>query len=213
VIMTWLLAHWKSLLLIIGGVAVWIVIMTVLKGKDVPPPQPALPVVQAVKIDTTATQSTSVVKSGCAVKRKVKVRVVVPPETVVGDSDMVIEVVIEDSSKNEATVEETKIEDKGLQESITITNQEVVPVVKHERVIGIFAGAGYLPSGVIVPEVGISAHVYKLAYLQAGAGLDGIVFGFGGGALKIGEVFGLRILAGVGYTTDKQVMVSISLGG
>jgi hypothetical protein len=214
-IVAWVVQHWKTAAVIAAGIAVWTIIFTAfLKPKDAIAPQPALPVVKAVVVDTSQTAHSAVIESKHEEKRRVKVRVIVPAETVIGgDSAMVIEIVVEDSSKSEAAVEDVKVEDKGLTESVTISNQLVVPVAEKERLIGIFAGAGYLPDGGIVPEVGISLHLYKLAYLQAGAGLDGVVFGFGGGALKIGEVFNLRILLGANYSTESKLMLTLSLGG
>lgn len=214
ILIEWIVRNWR----VVGGIAVVAVVWTVifnafLKGKDASTPQPAPPVVQVQTIDTTATQSTSIVKSDSVVKRKVKVKVTLPPETVIGDSTCTIEVVVEDSSGNEVAVEEVKVEERRLSESVIIDRQEVMPVVEHERVLGVIAGAGYLPSGEFVPEVGMSIHVYKLAYLQAGAGLDGVVFGFAGGALKIGEIFGFKILLGGNYSTESKFILSLSLGG
>jgi hypothetical protein len=204
----WIVKHWRSVLAV--GLALIVSMIALLSHQDAPAPQPAPPVVQVQTIDTTATQSTSTIKSDSAVKRKVKVKVTLPPETVIGDSTCTIEVVVEDSSGNEVAVEEVRVEDRGLSESVTIDRQEVMPVENKERVFGILGGVGYLPSGVIVPEVGVSLHVYKLVYAQAG--LDGIVFGFGGVGLKIGEILGFKILLGGNYTTSKQILISLSLG-
>ena len=213
--MIWNIGSWQKVLMTIGALAVVVAGWLVFKPHNEEQPQPALPVVEAVVVDTTQTAGTSTIESKHEEKRRVKVRVIVPPETVIGgDSAMVIEIVIEDSSNTESSVEEVKVEDRGLRESVTVAKQEVLTDVERERLIGVFAGAGYLPEGeLVVPEVGVSLHVYKLLYAQGGVGLDGLVFGFGGGALKIGEVFGLRILTGIGYTTDRQVMVSLSIGG
>lgn len=213
ILIEWIVRNWR----VVGGIAVVAVVWTVifnafLKGKDASTPQPAPPVVQVQTIDTTATQSTSIVKSDSVVKRKVKVKVTLPPETVIGDSTCTIEVVVEDSSGNEVAVEEVKVEERRLSESVIIDRQEVMPVVEHERVLGVIAGAGYLiPDNDVVPHVGLSLRVYKPVYLCASAGWHDEVIGIGGIAVKVGNLFGLKILLGAGYSSDKQGVISLAL--
>lgn len=211
--MTWLLAHWKSLAAVIGLVAIWMIIITVLNLKpDKPlPVEPAVPHVEAVKIDTTATQSTSTVKSDNVVKRKVKVKITLPPETVIGDSACTIEVVVEDSSGNEVAVEDIVVEDKGLKESVTVCNQEVVPV-KKERAFGVLAGVGYLiPDNDVVPVVGVGLRVWDPVYVHASAGFDRKVIWIGGVGVRVGRVFGLPIIVGAGYCSDGQGVITLSI--
>jgi hypothetical protein len=212
--LTWLYAHWKTAAVIAAGIAVWTIIFTAfLKPKDAIAPQPALPVVKAVVVDTSQTAHSAVIESKHEEKRRVKVRVIVPAETVIGgDSAMVIEVVIEDSSKSEAAVEDIKVVDRGLSEAVTIERQEVVPLLEKERLIGVFAGAGYLiPDNDVIPHVGLSLRVYDPVYLCASAGWHDEVIGIGGVAVKVGNLFGMRILIGAGYCSNKQGIVNLTL--
>jgi hypothetical protein len=212
----WIVKHWRVVGGIVIVIAVWSIILSaLLKPKVTLAPQPAIPHVDAVKIDTTQTRDAAVIESKHDEKRRVKVRVIVPPETVIGgDSAMVIEIVIEDSSKSEASVEDIKIVDRGLSESITVAAQEVVPVVKRERVLGVIGGVGYLiPDNDLIPHVGLSLRVYNPVYLCASAGWHDEVIGIGSIAVKVGNLFGLKILFGTGYSTDRQGVVSLSIGG
>ena len=211
----WLRDNYEKILVVIGALALLYGAYSALKHSDTSAPQPAVPVVEVATLDTIATTATSTSTSEGIVKRKIKVRITVPPETVIGDSDMVIEITIEDSSNTSVAVETVRREERRLSESISMVRSEVVPVAKNkERIFGVIGGVGYLiPDNDVVPHVGLSLRVYDLVYLCASAGWHDEVIGIGGGALKIGELFGFKIFAGVGYTIDRQVMVNLSLGG
>ena len=177
---------------------------TVVVASVASPEPPALAVVDTSSSVTAVTEDHQATST-------TRVKVVIPANTVIGDSDLTVEVDQQTEVKDgKATVKKVAKKREVVQ---TPPEPKIATVSKPERKLGIAVGAGYPNKprrvcGVLTLWVKIWGRLGVQGGLVAHERLDAFV----GPTVRIGDLLGIKIFAGAGLMTNRQGVVTLTLG-
>ena len=183
---------------------------TVVVASPASPASVASPEPPALAVVDTSSSVTAVTEDHQATSTT-RVKVVIPANTVIGDSDLTVEVDQQTEVKDgKATVKKVAKKREVVQ---TPPEVKVVTVSKPERKLGIAVGAGYPNKPRRVCSVfTLWVKIWGRLGVQGGLVAHERLDAFVGPTVRIGDLLGIKIFAGAGLMTNRQGVVTLTLG-